>query len=90
MIVLPQFIDFLPFICWYLYVRAKPLQSCPAFCQPPVFFSHSYHRPEKKVSLSKVFKQRDSMKLGNESKITWLTNVGARSENYFLCFSPEP
>lgn len=26
------------------------------------------------------------MKLSNESKITWLTNVGAGSENYFQCF----
>lgn len=55
MIVLPQFIAFLPFICWCLYVRAKPLQSCPTLCEPPVFFSNSYHRPEKKVSLPKVF-----------------------------------
>lgn len=55
MILLPQFTAFLLFICWCLYVRAKLLQSYPTLCEPPVFFSNSHHRPEKKVSLSKVF-----------------------------------
>lgn len=55
MILLPQFTAFLLLICWCLYVRAKLLQSYPTLCEPPVFFSNSHHRPEKKVSLSKVF-----------------------------------
>ena len=39
MTILPQFTDFFPFICWCLYVHAKPLQSCSTFCQLPVFLS---------------------------------------------------